>query len=72
MDVEASDLTVGDVERLLKLYKNVVNKYTNLCAAYRHLSLLKSESGLLDGKSASSNQPPEKSVSWDRMDGADV
>ncbi|GMY07978.1 vacuolar protein sorting-associated protein 9A-like isoform X1 [Fagus crenata] len=43
MDVEAGELTVGDVERLLSLYKDVVTKYTSLCKAVRHISLSKTE-----------------------------
>lgn len=43
MDVEAGELTVGDVDRLLSLYKDVVTKYTSLCKAVRHLSLSKTE-----------------------------
>ncbi|XP_057973982.1 vacuolar protein sorting-associated protein 9A-like isoform X2 [Malania oleifera] len=35
MEVEAGDLTVGDVERLLSLYKDVVTKYTGLCRTFR-------------------------------------
>ncbi|CAK9182919.1 unnamed protein product [Ilex paraguariensis] len=34
MEAEAGELTVGDVERLLSLYKDVVKKYTNLCRAF--------------------------------------
>lgn len=41
MDVEAGELTIGDVERLLSLYKDVVTKYTSLRAAVRHRSLSK-------------------------------
>lgn len=40
MDLEHSELTVGDVEKLLILYKEVVNKYTNLCTAVKRLDLL--------------------------------
>lgn len=72
MDAEAGDLTVGDVERLLMLYKDVVSKYTNLCASYRRLSSSKSESGHLRGKSAPSYQPPETSGRCNRVDRADT
>ncbi|KAK4760639.1 hypothetical protein SAY87_005532 [Trapa incisa] len=72
MDVEAGDLRVGDVERLLKLYKDVVNKYTELCASYRHLSSSKSELVHLKGKNAPSNQPPETSVSWPCLHSGDL
>ncbi|XP_041004293.1 vacuolar protein sorting-associated protein 9A-like isoform X2 [Juglans microcarpa x Juglans regia] len=41
MDAKAGELTIGDVERLLSLYKDVVTKYTNLRAAVRHHSLSK-------------------------------
>jgi len=43
MDAEAGELTVGDVERLLGLYKDVVTKYRSLCTAVRHLSVSKTE-----------------------------
>ncbi|KAM4075633.1 hypothetical protein ACJW30_12G001800 [Castanea mollissima] len=43
MDAEAGELTVGDVERLLSLYKDVVTKYTSLYKAVRHLSVSKTE-----------------------------
>ncbi|KAF3946008.1 hypothetical protein CMV_027675 [Castanea mollissima] len=43
MDAEAGELTVGDVERLLSLYKDVVTKYTSLYKAVRHLSMYKTE-----------------------------
>ncbi|KAA8544538.1 hypothetical protein F0562_022550 [Nyssa sinensis] len=41
MEAEAGELTVGDVERLLSLYKDVVNNYTNLCRAIGHPPLSK-------------------------------
>ncbi|KAI9201263.1 hypothetical protein LWI28_020891 [Acer negundo] len=37
MEAEAGELTVGDVERLLSVYKDVVTKYTGLCRAVRHV-----------------------------------
>ncbi|CAN6686673.1 unnamed protein product [Malus baccata var. baccata] len=43
VDKEAEDLTVGDVERLLSAYKEVVTKYTSLCAAVRKLSFSRTE-----------------------------
>ncbi|CAB4319346.1 unnamed protein product [Prunus armeniaca] len=43
MDKEAGDLTIGDVERLLSVYKQVVTKYTGLCTAVKHLSLSRTE-----------------------------
>ncbi|CAN6555829.1 unnamed protein product [Malus baccata var. baccata] len=43
MDKEAGDLTVGDVERLLSAYKEVVTKYTSLCTAVRNLSFSRAE-----------------------------
>ncbi|XP_059449879.1 vacuolar protein sorting-associated protein 9A-like isoform X2 [Corylus avellana] len=45
MDTQAGELTVGDVERLLGLYKDVVTKYRNLCTAVRqnHISVSKTE-----------------------------
>ncbi|GAV72005.1 VPS9 domain-containing protein [Cephalotus follicularis] len=41
MLAEAGELMVGDVERLLSLYKDVVTKYSSLCRAVRHLSTSK-------------------------------
>ncbi|OWM65708.1 hypothetical protein CDL15_Pgr015132 [Punica granatum] len=73
MQAEARDLTVGDVERLLRLYKDVVDKYTNLCTAYRHLASSKLESGHFKGSTASCcYEQPETSVSRQREDGADI
>ncbi|KAJ8759510.1 hypothetical protein K2173_007127 [Erythroxylum novogranatense] len=39
MEAEPGELTVEDVERLLKLYKDVVTKYTSLCKTVRYLSM---------------------------------
>ncbi|ERM99752.1 hypothetical protein AMTR_s00099p00124780 [Amborella trichopoda] len=39
MEAEVGELRVGDVEDLLKLYKEVVIKYSNLCDAVHSLSL---------------------------------
>ncbi|KAK9271105.1 hypothetical protein L1049_026694 [Liquidambar formosana] len=44
MEADAGELTVGDVERLLSLYKDVVTKYASLCRAVKHLSISKTES----------------------------
>ncbi|GMI88678.1 ARABIDOPSIS THALIANA VACUOLAR PROTEIN SORTING 9A [Hibiscus trionum] len=44
MEAEAGELTVGDVEKLLSLYKDVVTKYTSLCSTVRHLSFSKTVS----------------------------
>ncbi|KAK0577328.1 hypothetical protein LWI29_031366 [Acer saccharum] len=41
MEAEAGELTVGDVERLLSVYKDVVTKYTGLCRAVRHVPVTK-------------------------------
>lgn len=38
MEAAAGELTVGDVESLLNLYKDVVTKYTSLCTAVRRFS----------------------------------
>ncbi|XP_059631061.1 vacuolar protein sorting-associated protein 9A-like isoform X2 [Cornus florida] len=38
IEAEAGELTVGDVERLLSLYKDVVKKYTGLCKVIGHFS----------------------------------
>ncbi|KAB2635043.1 vacuolar protein sorting-associated protein 9A-like [Pyrus ussuriensis x Pyrus communis] len=43
VDKEAGDLTVGDVERLLTAYEEVVTKYTSLCAAVGNLSFSRTE-----------------------------
>lgn len=43
MEANSGDLTVGDVERLLGLYKDVVTKYTSLCTAVKRLSMTKVE-----------------------------
>ncbi|GMP62958.1 hypothetical protein CsSME_00024855 [Camellia sinensis var. sinensis] len=43
MEAEAGELTIGDVEKLLNLYKDVVKKYTSLCSAVRHLTVSKIE-----------------------------
>ncbi|GKV35143.1 hypothetical protein SLEP1_g43448 [Rubroshorea leprosula] len=43
MDAEAGELTVGDVEKLLSLYKDVVTRYTTLCSKVRHLSISKTD-----------------------------
>lgn len=45
MEAEVGELTVGDVERLLRVYKDVVTKYTSLCRAVRHISMSKLEIG---------------------------
>ncbi|XP_039037029.1 vacuolar protein sorting-associated protein 9A-like [Hibiscus syriacus] len=49
MEVEAGELTVGDVERLLSLYKDVVSKYTSLCSTVRHLTVSKMVSPVPQG-----------------------
>ncbi|XVF63451.1 hypothetical protein PTKIN_Ptkin09bG0088000 [Pterospermum kingtungense] len=49
MEAEAGELTVGDVERLLSLYKDVVTKYNSLCSAVRHLSVSKTVSPAPEG-----------------------
>ncbi|XVE60662.1 hypothetical protein DITRI_Ditri05aG0146400 [Diplodiscus trichospermus] len=49
MEAEAGELTVGDVERLLSLYKDVVTKYNSLCSNIRHLSISKTVSPAAQG-----------------------
>lgn len=39
MEAEAGELTVGDVERLLALYKEVVTKYSSLCNNVGYFSI---------------------------------
>lgn len=41
MEAEADELTIGDVEKLLRVYKDVVSKHVSLCRAVRHMSLTK-------------------------------
>lgn len=61
MEAEAGELTVGDVETLLSLYKDVVTKYTNLCRAVKRLSMSKTETPVLvplsEGTHTSPPQP---------------
>lgn len=63
MDAEAGELTVGDVERLLGLYKDVVTKYRSLCTAVRqnHLCVSKTEPPVphSEGTSFLPKQPEE-------------
>ncbi|XWS21993.1 hypothetical protein CRYUN_Cryun30bG0105400 [Craigia yunnanensis] len=49
MEAEAGELTVGDVEKLLSLYKDVVTKYNTLCSTVRHLSISKTVSPASEG-----------------------
>ncbi|XP_043697917.1 vacuolar protein sorting-associated protein 9A-like [Telopea speciosissima] len=46
METVPEDLTVGDVERLHSLYKDVVKKYSSLCRSVRSLTLSKEPSVL--------------------------
>lgn len=55
MEAEAGELTVQDVEKLLKLYKDVVTRYSNLSTAYKRLSLSKRELIHPDGSSLRSD-----------------
>lgn len=61
MEAEAGELTVGDVETLLSLYKDVVTKYTNLCRVVKRLSMSKTETPVLvplsEGTHTSPPQP---------------
>ncbi|KAJ0024176.1 hypothetical protein Pint_06727 [Pistacia integerrima] len=67
MEAEADDLTVGDVERLLRVYKDVVSKYTSLCRSVRHISLTKTVPSIpgSEGKNVLLTCPTEKSTSID-------
>ncbi|KAJ0087493.1 hypothetical protein Patl1_06981 [Pistacia atlantica] len=67
MEAEADDLTVGDVERLLRVYKDVVSKYTSLCRSVRHISLTKTVPSIpgSEGKNVLLTRPTEKSTSID-------
>ncbi|KAG6659127.1 hypothetical protein I3843_03G010800 [Carya illinoinensis] len=64
MDAKAGELTIGDVERLLSLYKDVVTKYTSLRAAVRHHSFPHSE-----GTSFSLTQPEGVNTKIDHQRG---
>lgn len=62
MEAEASQLTTGDVEKLLSVYKDVVRKYTNLCRAVRHVSVPMTVAPILhfEGNNSSFKQPATK------------
>lgn len=62
MEAKAGELTVGDVERLLGIYKDVVNKYTHLSEAFRRLSLSKPEFHHLEETGGLFAQPPQTSI----------
>ena len=64
MEAEAGELTIGDVEKLLSLYKDVVKKYTNLCTAVRHLAIYKIEPSVphLKEPNIQLEQPEEQPV----------
>ncbi|BFG40443.1 hypothetical protein CerSpe_267170 [Prunus speciosa] len=68
MDKEAGDLTIGDVERLLSVYKQVVTKYTGLCTAVKHLSLSRTEPHVtnLEARNVFSAQPEETGKNSDQ------
>ncbi|TXG53500.1 hypothetical protein EZV62_022669 [Acer yangbiense] len=68
MEAEAGELTVGDVERLLSVYKDVVTKYTGLCRAVRHVPVTKKvpPAPHLEGTDVMLTQPAaETSISMD-------
>ncbi|KAL6210189.1 hypothetical protein ACLB2K_021126 [Fragaria x ananassa] len=71
MDKEAGDLTVGDVERLLTVYKEVVTKYTSLCTAFRQLSFSRIENNVtsLEDRKVSFTQPKESGLNSSQGDG---
>lgn len=62
MEAEAGELTVGDVEKLLSLYKDVVKKYTSLSRAVRHLAISKLEPSIphLKGTNVTQEKPEEQ------------
>ncbi|KAF8025128.1 hypothetical protein BT93_F2084 [Corymbia citriodora subsp. variegata] len=66
MEAKAGELTVGDVERLLGIYKDVVNKYAHLSEAFRQLSLSKPEFHHLEGTGGLFAQPPQASIRKDK------
>ncbi|KAK4570615.1 hypothetical protein RGQ29_029472 [Quercus rubra] len=71
MDAEAGELTVGDVERLLSLYKDVVTKYTSLYKVVRHLSISKTETPVphSEGTSFLLTQPEGTNTKIDHQKG---
>lgn len=71
MDKEAGDLRVGDVERLLSAYKEVVTKYTSLCTAVRNLSFSRAEPHAtnLEAKIVVSTQAEETGKNSDQRGG---
>lgn len=62
MEAEACQLTTGDVEKLLSVYKDVVRKYTNLCRAVRHVSVPMTVTPIphFEGNNSSFKQPATK------------
>ncbi|KAL9432264.1 hypothetical protein AB3S75_027309 [Citrus x aurantiifolia] len=62
MEAEACQLTTGDVEKLLSVYKDVVRKYTNLCRAVRHVSVPMTVAPIphFEGNNSSFKQPATK------------
>ncbi|KAF5946735.1 hypothetical protein HYC85_016963 [Camellia sinensis] len=62
INAEAGELTIGDVEKLLNLYKDVVKKYTSLCSAVRHLTVSKIEPSVphLKGTNAQPTPPNQE------------
>lgn len=66
IEAKAGELTVGDVERLLSIYKDVVDKFTHLSEAFRQLSLSKPEFHHLEGTGGSFAQPPQPSLRKDK------
>lgn len=71
MDKEAGDLTIGDVERLLSVYKQVVTKYTGLCTAVKHLSLSRTEPHVtnLEARNVFLSQPEKTGKNSDQRVG---
>lgn len=66
MEAEAGELTVGDVEKLLSLYKDVVKKYTSLSRAVRHLAISKLEPSIPHQKGTNVKQEkPEEQLEKD-------
>lgn len=66
IEAKAGELTVGDVERLLSIYKDVVDKFTHLSEAFRQLTLSKPEFHHLEGTGGSFAQPPHPSLRKDK------
>ena len=69
MESEAGELTVGDVERLLSSYKDVVRKYTGLCRAVQHFSMYKMDTALPHLEGTDVSRRPEEQTEVEQRGG---